>query len=301
MEHDLTGKVAVVVGGGQSPGEGLGNGRCMCLDFARHGATVVAAARHLDRAQATIDFIKEDCGKDDGMAYELDCVNREEVRGLFQTVKEKYGHVDIMVYNVGVTLDFDAKTNTATLEAVNRLLDVDLVGCVWSTLEYGEIRAAQEQGGAILNISSIASKQTGTGINIGYGFYALSKAGMNHWGELAASYYAPYGVRVNTLVLGQVASIMGQSGVEYLEGGIPSELATAIHNVSVPLKGGRQTVWETAHTATFLCSDEAKFVTGMDFVLDGGTTKMIGPDPEYTKIRAAKIYQEYQEKHAPKE
>lgn len=283
MEHDLTGRVAVVVGGGQMPGEGLGNGRATCLGLARHGATVVAVARHLDRAQATIDMIEEEGGK--GWAYAMDVVHRDQCAKLFQDVKEKYGRVDIMVYNVGVNLDFDYATNTATLEAVNRLLDVDLVGCVWCTLECAPIMAEQETGGAIVNVSSIASKQNGTGINIGFGFYALSKTAMNKWGELSARYYAPMGVRINTLVLGPVASIMGMEGLKHLEGGISKEEATKIHEGAVPLKGGRKTVWETANAITFLVSDEAKFVTGLEFVLDGGSTIARGPDPELLRLK----------------
>lgn len=294
MEHDLTGRVAVVVGGGQSPGEGMGNGRCMCLELAKHGATVVAAGRHLERSQYTIDMVSEETGMKDGMAYALDCVNREEVRGLFQTVKEKYGHVDIVIYNVGVTPNFDHATNTATLDDINKVFDVDLVGCIWTTLEAGPIMEAQENGGVILNVSSIASKQTSTGISLGYGLYALSKAAMNHWGKLSAVYYAPKGVRINTLVLGQVASVMGQQGVEYLQGGIDSDSAAAIHNLSVPLKGGRKTVQESANAAVFLCSDEAKFVTGLEFVLDGGSTSQCGPNSELIAMKIAAMGKEFQ-------
>jgi len=283
MEHDLTGRVAVVLGGGQSPGEGIGNGRATCIGLARHGATVVAVARHLERAQATIDMIEQEGGK--GWAYAMDVVYRDQCAKLFQDVMDKYGRIDIMVYNVGVTLDFDHATNSATLEAVNRLLDVDLVGCVWCTLECAPFMAKQETGGAIVNVSSIASKQNGTGVNIGYGFYALSKAGMNKWGELSARYYAPMGIRINTLVLGQVASVMGMDGLQHFEGGIDKEQAAIIHETSVLLKGGRKTVWETANAITFLVSDEAKFVAGLEFVLDGGSTVARGPDPELIQMK----------------
>ncbi|MDR2378985.1 MAG: SDR family oxidoreductase [Bifidobacteriaceae bacterium] len=283
MEHDLSGRVAVVVGGGQSPGPGLGNGRATCLGLSRHGATVVAVARHLDRAQTTIDMIAKEGGK--GWAYAMDVVDRDQCAKLFQDVKDKYGRIDIMVYNVGITLEFDFETNTATLDAVNRLFDVDLVGCVWCTLECAPIMAEQETGGAIVNVSSIASRQNGTGVHVGYGFYALSKAAMNKWGELSARYYAPMGVRINTLVLGQVASIMGTEGVQYLQGGIDQDEAVARHDASVLLKGGRKTVWETANAITFLVSDEAKFVAGLEFVLDGGSTIARGPDPELLQLK----------------
>jgi len=152
--------------------------------------------------------------------------------------------------------------------------------------------AAQETGGAIVNVSSIASRQNGTGINIGYGFYALSKAAMNKWGELSARYYAPMGVRINTLVLGQVASVMGLEGLQHLAGGIDAETAAKQHELSVLLKGGRKTVWETANAIVFLVSDEAKFVTGLEFVLDGGSTIARGPDPELLQIKLGQFVAE---------
>lgn len=293
MEHDLTGKIAVVVGGGQTPGPGIGNGRAMCLDFARHGATVVAAARHLDRAQGTIDMIEEEGGK--GWAYELDVIHRDQVAGLFKAVKEKYGRIDIMVYNVGVNLTFDHATNTATLENINHVFDVDLVGCIWSTLECAPIMVEQETGGSIVNISSIGSKQNGSGITLGYGIYGMSKAAVNHWGSLSANYYAPMGVRINTLILGPVTSSYSGAVVQDLSGGISAELAKATSDAAVPLKGGRKTVWETAHAVTFLCSDEAQFITGMEFVLDGGASLQKGPDPGMVKIKAAEAVRKLKE------
>ncbi|MBQ6360155.1 MAG: SDR family oxidoreductase [Lachnospiraceae bacterium] len=287
IEHNMAGKVAVVVGGGQKPGPGIGNGRMICLDLARHGATVVVAARHLERAQATVDMIESEGGK--AWAYELDVVDRAQCEGLFKATKEKFGSVDIMVYNVGVSLEFDQQANTATLEAVNRLIDVDMVGCVWCTLECAPIMAAQESGGSIVNVSSIASKQNGTGINLGFAMYALSKAGMNKWGDISARYYAPMGVRINTLVLGPVRSVMGISDLQGLMGGISAEAADKIGDLAVMLKGGRKTVEETAHAVTFLCSDEAKFVTGLEFILDGGASHGKGPDPELIMMKAADI------------
>jgi len=293
MEHDLTGKVAVVVGGGQTPGPGIGNGRAISLDLARHGATVVAAAQHLDRAQTTVDAIKEEGGE--GWAYELNVIYRDQVAGLFKAVKEKYGRIDIMVYNVGVNLKHDFATNSATLEDINHVFDVDLVGCIWSTLECAPIMVEQETGGSIVNISSISSKQNGTGIAIGFGIYALSKAGMNHWSSLSASHYAPLGVRINTLILGPVTSSYSGPVVQDLLGGTSAAISKATSDAAVPLKGGRKTVWETAHAVTFLSSDEAKFITGTELAVDGGVRLRVGPDPEMIKIRAQRAVDELEE------
>jgi NAD(P)-dependent dehydrogenase (short-subunit alcohol dehydrogenase family) len=78
---------------------------------------------------------------------------------------------------------------------------------------------------------------------------------------------------------------MGTDGLQYLQGGISKEEAVEIHDASVLLKGGRKTVWETANAITFLVSDEAKFVTGMEFILDGGSTVQRGPNPELLQLK----------------
>ena len=279
MEHDLTGRVAVVVGGGQMPGEGIGNGRATCIGLARHGATVVAVARHLDRAQATIDMIEQEGGS--GWAYEMDVVHRDQCAKLFRDVKEKYGRIDIMVYNVGVTLDFDHATNTATLEAVNRLFDIDLVGCAVHAgmcPNHGE----QETGGAIVNVFHCQQTKRDH-VNIGYALCFI-QGRHEQMGRACSKILCAYGSPYHTGI-GARCQRHGLQGLRQLEGGIDKDQATKIHDSAVPLKGGRKTVWETANAITFLVSDEAKFVTGLEFILDGGSTIARGPDPELIKLK----------------
>ncbi|MCL2164450.1 MAG: SDR family oxidoreductase [Oscillospiraceae bacterium] len=294
MDHDFKGKVAVVLGGGQMPGGeelgAMGNGRAICVDLARHGATVVPVGRNLDRVQATVDIIEKEGGK--GWAYSADAIHRDQMAKLFKDVKEKYGRVDYMVYVIGTNLEFDHATNTATNDAVARLFHIDFTGCVWATLESAPYMIENETGGAIVNVSSIASKQNGTGISLGYGMYSCAKAAMNKWSELSAVYYAPLGVRINTLVLGPVRSVMGILDLTKLAGGISVERAEAQGNAAVLLKGGRKSTQETANAVTFLLSDESKFVTGLEFVLDGGTALRRGPDPEMVQIRTKQILEE---------
>jgi len=284
MEQNLKGKIAVVVGGGQMPGDGIGNGRATCINLARHGAMVVVVARHQERAQETVDMIKKDSGMD-GWAYSMDVINRDQCAKLFADVKAKYGKIDIMVYNVGVNVKFDHEANTATLDDIHKQYDINTVGWVWCSLEAGAIMEKQETGGSMVCVSSIASYQTGTGISVGYGFYALSKAAMNKWCKLIARHWAPAGIRVNNIILGSVTSVMSLQGLKGLEGGIDATAAGRIHESSVPLKGGRQTVWETAKAIAFLVSDEARFVTGLEFVLDGGSSVHVGPSPELLRLK----------------
>lgn len=293
LDIDLSGKVAIVIGGGQQPGiAGLGNGRATSIMLARHGATVVPVARHLDRSQDTVDLIESEGGT--GWAYAMDVSYREQCEKLCKDVYEKFGRIDSLIYSVGTNLVFDHASNTTTQEAVHALFDVDTIGCVWCTLEAAPYMEKNETGGAIVNVSSIASRCNGMGVSLGFAMYAMAKRAMNCWGELSALHYAPRGIRINTLVLGPVRSVMGVQDLTKLMGGMPAEVAEAQGNLAVNLKGGRKSVWETAFANTFLVSDAAKFITGMEFVLDGAASLPKGGDSRYIGMKVAELLAQYE-------
>jgi NAD(P)-dependent dehydrogenase (short-subunit alcohol dehydrogenase family) len=273
MDHDLTGKVAIVVGGGQQPGEGIGNGRAMCIMLARHGAKVMVAARHQSRAQDTVDMIKAEGGE--ATAYEMDATVKEDCKKLMEDTVAKYGRIDILIYNAGILPKWDYATNEITVEQFDAGIHVNLLGCTWCNL-YVAPYMIKVGGGVILNISSIASHVNATGVSIGVLAYGMAKAGMNHLTENVAWQYAPDGIRANTLVVGPVASVMGTVDTQRLLGDVSAQEAQSKHAEVVLLKGGRGSTWDTANTALFLVSDESKFITGREIVMDGGTTLSCG-------------------------
>lgn len=273
MEHDLTGKVAIVVGGGQQPGEGIGNGRAMSIMLARHGAKVLVAARHLDRAQATVDMIEAEGGE--GTAYAMDATKKELCKKMMKDTADKYGRIDILIYNAGILPKWDYATNEMTIEDFDLGMHVNLLGCTWCNL-YVAPYMVKAGGGAIVNISSIASHVNATGVNMGVLSYGMAKAGMNHLTECVAWQYAPEGIRANTLVVGPVASIMGSVDTQRLLGNVSEEEAIKKHREVVQLKGGRGSTWDTANAALFLVSEESKFITGTQVILDGGVTLTCG-------------------------
>src|ERR1700676_1629607 len=98
----LKDRVAIVVGAGQSPGEGMGNGRATALTFAREGARVLCVDHHLDSAQQTVDMIPPKGGT--AAAFKADVTRNAELKTMVEDAKARWGRIDILHNNVGVSL-----------------------------------------------------------------------------------------------------------------------------------------------------------------------------------------------------
>ena len=115
----LEGKVAIVVGGGQTPGESIGNGRATCLRFAQERARVVVVDRSIASSQETVDLISKEGGL--ARAYQLDATNEKAFLGLVESVEEEFQKIDILHNNVGIGLN-DASSQKVTEGAWDCLL-----------------------------------------------------------------------------------------------------------------------------------------------------------------------------------
>ncbi|WP_304113417.1 SDR family NAD(P)-dependent oxidoreductase [Mycolicibacterium bacteremicum] len=268
---DLSGKVVVVVGGGQMPGDTVGNGRATALLAARHGAEVVAVDINLDSAQETADLINAE-GRT-AYAVQADVAEKEDCRRIFDTIMARSGRVDGMVYSAAVNPPFDFQTNSMTTENFNRGINVNMLGAYHCNLYAAECMQQNEgvSTGSIVNFSSIASVKNEVGLNIGIMPYALGKCGLNYITELTAVQFAEAGVRANTLMLGPIDSTLGNHDSQKLFGHTPEEVVEAYGEV-VKLKMGRASTWETAYAALYLLADESRFMTGQQIRLDGGAT-----------------------------
>lgn len=269
MPGRLAGKIAVVVGGGQMPGSGIGNGRAISVLFAREGAKVMVVARHLERAQETVDMILEEGGE--AFAYACDTTDENQVKQMFAACVEKYGCIDIMMNNVGIVPNSDTGLLTTPEDTYEKVMDVNLKAalfCIRNVHPY-----MQKQGkGAIVQTTSMAGACVTK--NGGPITYSLSKCGMIRLGELAAAQFAKDGIRCNNIILGMVQTPIGIE--PSVERGIERQSAIEMRNKLVPLKGGMGTAWDTAYAALFLASDEAKYITGVNLPVDGGCCVMRG-------------------------
>ena len=261
MAGRVEGKVALVVGGGQTPGEGVGNGRATAILLAREGARVMVCDRDLQRAQETVELIKGEGFE--ATAAQCDITDEASVQGLLAQTLQAYGRLDILHNNVGASLALgDANATDLTVEAFQRSFDVNLKG-MWLTCKHA-LPHLRESEGSIVNISSMAA--LGAYPLVGY---KTMKAAVVALTQNLAAANAQYGLRANAILPGLMNTPMAIEA-RAAQGVISREEIVARRDAQVPLKHKMGTGWDVAHAALFLHSDEAKFITGANLVVDGG-------------------------------
>jgi NAD(P)-dependent dehydrogenase (short-subunit alcohol dehydrogenase family) len=260
MAKRVEGKAAIVVGGGQTPGETIGNGRATAIVLAREGARVVVADRKLDSAQDTVDMIRADGGE--AWAIEADITEEESVRRLITEGAARLGRLDILHNNVGASLALgDAHATDLTEEAFERSFDVNLKG-TWLTCKHA-LPALRESAGSIVNISSMAARNAYPLVG-----YKTMKAAVVALTENLAAANAQYGVRANAILPGLMNTPMAIEA--RVARGTSRAEVIASRDRRVPLRRRMGTGWDVAHAALFLHSDEAGFITGVSLAVDGG-------------------------------
>src|SRR5258708_25360520 len=121
----LQDRIAIVVGAGQSPGEGIGNGRATALTFAREGAKVLCVDHHLESAQETVDMIGAKGGT--AVAFKADVTKEAQLKAMVADAHGRWGSIDILHNNVGVSIaGGDAQLLDITEEALDRCLAINL-------------------------------------------------------------------------------------------------------------------------------------------------------------------------------
>ncbi|MEO2168667.1 MAG: SDR family NAD(P)-dependent oxidoreductase [bacterium] len=266
MKKRLEGKVAIVVGAGQTPGEGLGNGRATALVFAREGAQVLAVDRSAEAADATVAEILDAGGI--AQAVAADATNSGDCQGFVARCIEKFGRVDILHNNVGIG---DGDSTPAHLDEAgwDRIIRVNLKSVALPCREVLPLMR-QQKSGVITNISSIAATCAMPIVA-----YKVSKAGLNAYTQSLAMTNARYGIRANVVAPGLINTPMAMEGISAALDISREELATA-RDAQVPLRAKMGSAWDVAHAALFLASDEAGFITGVVLPVDGGQSARIG-------------------------
>ncbi len=260
MSGRVEGKVAIVVGGGQTAGETIGNGRATAIVLAREGAHVLVADRDLASAEETVGLIREEGGE--ALAVEVDIVEEEAVRKLVATALERFGRLEILHNNVGASVALgDAPATELTETAFDRILAVNLKG-MWLACKHA-LPHLRQAGGSIVNISSMAARSAYPLLG-----YKTTKAAVIALTENLAAANARYGVRVNAILPGLMNTPMAIEA-RVAEGANREELIAA-RDRRVPLGRKMGTGWDVAYASLFLHSEEAKFITGVSLPVDGG-------------------------------
>jgi NAD(P)-dependent dehydrogenase (short-subunit alcohol dehydrogenase family) len=253
-------KVALIVGAG-SVGPGWGNGRAMSVLFAREGANVFGADRDIAAARETQRLIEAE-GHQCVMGS-VDVTDPASIEAMVAACMKAYGRIDILVNNVGGSAAGDVVT--MPLEVWDKQFDVN-IRYVFLTCKHVVPIMIAQGGGSIVNLSSIAALAH-------YGHelvaYASSKAGLIHFTRVTAVRYAPDNVRCNIVVPGLMNTPLVEHRLAAQQAGGAVEELRRKRNAQPPM-GRMGDAWDVAHAALFLASDEARYITGAELVVDGG-------------------------------
>ena len=256
----LQGKVAIVTGAG-CVGPGWGNGRAIAVRFAEEGARVFAVDKDMKAMEETLALVRAAGG--DITPHACDVTDSDAISRLVAACQAAYGGIDILVNNFGGP----APGGPVQLSEADwgRQLDINLTSVFLMCKQVMPVMEAKGAG-AIVNIASTSGIRWTGAAAIGY---AAAKAGVIQFGRVAGVEYARKGIRVNSVLPGQLHTPMvdavlarNQSG-----GDVETLLARRQARIPIPFMGDGR---DTANAALFLASDEARWVTGTEIIVDGG-------------------------------
>jgi NAD(P)-dependent dehydrogenase (short-subunit alcohol dehydrogenase family) len=257
-EWGLTGKVAIVTGGGAA-GDGIGNGRAAAILLARAGANVLVVDRDLALAQRTVEMIAEEGGTAAAACYDI--TTSEQCAAMVADAVSRWGRLDCLDNSVGIgskgTVVEETEENWARVMHVN--VDTMFLACKHAIPAM--IRTAG--GGSIVNVSSISALRPR-----GLTAYSVSKGAVIALTKAMAVDHGPSGIRVNCVAPGPVYTPMVYSR------GMTDQARDTRREASVLKQEG--TGWDIGAAIRFLLSAQARYITGQTLVVDGGAT-LVGP------------------------
>jgi len=241
----LTGRVALITGASQ------GIGRACALALAESGAHIALAARNQEKLAAVAKEI-EDKGGQAG-AFAMDVSNEDSVKAAVKSALERFGKIDILVNNAGITKDtLLMRMKRADWDSV---LQTNLGGAFFCTQAVISSMLKQRWG-RIINVSSVFGQMG----QVGQANYSASKAGLIGFTMSMAREVASRNITVNAVAPGYIETAMTE--------GLSQELKSKV-NEMIPL-GRAGTDMEVAYAVRFLASDEASYITGAAYIIDGG-------------------------------
>ncbi|TMH44963.1 MAG: SDR family oxidoreductase [Betaproteobacteria bacterium] len=262
MTLRLQDKVAIVTGAG-AVGPGWGNGRSTAMRFAEEGAKLFAVDRDAGRLRETVERVKKAGGAI--AAHLCDVTRAGDVAVMVEACLKAYGRIDVLVNNVG------GSAPGGPVEMSEEVWDAQVdfnLKSVFLACKHVLPVMEKHGGGAIVNIASTSGLRFTGNAQVAY---AATKAAVIQFSRVVAVQYAARGIRVNTVVPGQLHTPMVEARLAKQRAGGDVEALLAQRRKRIPLAiegDGR----DTANAALFLASDEARFITGTEIVVDGGMT-----------------------------
>jgi NAD(P)-dependent dehydrogenase (short-subunit alcohol dehydrogenase family) len=261
MGERLQGRIAIVTGAG-CIGPGWGNGRATAVRFAE-GARIFAVDRELDSVTETVERVKAVGGEI--VTHQCDVTDSASVEVMVKTCLEHFGRIDVLVNNVG------GSAAGGPVELAEAIWDAQVdsnLKSVFLTLKHVLPVMEKQKAGAVVNVASTSGLRWTGAAQVGY---AATKAGVIQLSRVVAVQYADKGIRVNTVVPGQLHTPMVEARLakQRAGGDVEALLKSRLDRIPIGFMGDGR---DTANAALFLASDEARFVTGTEIVVDGGMT-----------------------------
>ena len=260
--NGLTGKVAVVTGGSS------GIGQAIAVRLGQEGANVainyVGAPDGAEETREQIEHGLSICMKEAERAGSRavlvagDVSNEEQVAAMFRDVLEEYGRIDMLINNAGIQVPADS--HEMRVEDFDRVVAVNLRGAFLCAQQVIRHWVDQEIAGSIVNVSSVHQlipKPRFLG-------YSVSKGGMQNLTRTLALEYAAHGIRVNAIGPGATVTPINRAWIDD-----PAKRQLVEQHIPMRRAGDSE---EMAAAVAFLCSDEARYITGQTLFIDGGLT-----------------------------
>jgi NAD(P)-dependent dehydrogenase (short-subunit alcohol dehydrogenase family) len=260
----MQGKVAMVMGAG-SVGPGWGNGRAIAVKLVAEGAKVMAFDVDEARLAETLSRAAEVSQRHGGSIKPARCDVRDSasVAAAARLALERFGRVDVLVNNVG------GSAAGGPVEMSEEVWDAQIdanLKSVFLACKHVLPLMVEQGSGAIVNIASTSGLRWTGSAQIAY---AATKAGVIQMGKVMAVQYAKSGIRINTVVPGQLHTPMVEARLagQRAGGDVRQLLSQRQSRIPLPFMGDGT---DTANAVVFLASDEARFVTGTEIIVDGG-------------------------------
>jgi NAD(P)-dependent dehydrogenase (short-subunit alcohol dehydrogenase family) len=256
----LAGKVVLVTGAG-SVGPGWGNGRAIAVRFAEEGARVYGVDRDPERLTETAQMVAE--AGNTFVSGRCDVTSSASIADMVARCIAEFGRIDVLINNVG------GSAKGGPVEMDEEVWDAQInlnLKSVFLTCKHVLPHMLAQGSGAIVNISSTSGMRWTGAAQIAY---AATKAGVIQFSRVLAVQYAKQGIRVNTVVPGQLHTPMVEVRLagQRAGGDVEALLKQRQSRIPLPFMGDGR---DTANAALYLACEESRFVTGTEIVVDGG-------------------------------